>query len=288
MNILIFGVSGLIGSTLARTLSQNANFCVYGTTRQQNFNHEAVGLDSKKIYSNINVCNTDDVISILNEVKPLVIINCAGITKHVLEGNKLIPLLSVNSIFPCRLSEISKIKKIRFVQISSDCVFSGESGFYTEDNMTDAIDLYGKSKALGEIVDNEMCITLRTSTIGHEINTKLGLLEWFLAQKEECNGYTNAYFSGVTTFQLSRVIRDIVIPNHKLNGLYNLASSPISKYDLLCIVAKVYKKEIKIIKYEDFTINRTLNGKKFNDLTGYMPPSWECMINEMSINRPYV
>ena len=114
------------------------------------------------------------------------------------------------------------------------------------------------------------------------------MLEWFLAQKEECNGYTNAYFSGVTTFQLSRVIRDIVIPNHKLNGLYNLASSPISKYDLLCIVAKVYKKEIKIIKYEDFTINRTLNGKKFNDLTGYMPPSWECMINEMSINRPYV
>ena len=207
MNILIFGVTGLIGSTLARTLALDNQMRVFGITRKMEFNSALVGLTDHHIIRNACIENIRDISGLLEKIKPSVVINCAGITKHLPESNDPIAALSINSIFPHRLSNLCQSLGIRLVHISSDCVFSGSNGPYSEESVTDALDLYGKSKALGEVVDQSNCVTLRTSTIGHEIKTKFGLLEWFLHQNHECFGFNKAKFSGLTTLELARVIK---------------------------------------------------------------------------------
>jgi dTDP-4-dehydrorhamnose reductase len=281
MNILIFGVTGLIGSTLSRTLALDCGMRVFAATRRLEFNSALVGLKDDQMFRNICIENMDDIAKLLEKIKPSVVINCAGITKHLPESNNLINTLAINSIFPHRLGNLCNIMNIRLVHISSDCVFSGANGPYSEGDVTDALDLYGRSKALGEVIDQSNCITLRTSTIGHEIETKFGLLEWFLDQNHECTGFQKAIFSGLTTLELARVIKNKVIPNMNLSGLYNIAAEPIAKYDLLCLIASVYKKDITIIKDEDFAINRSLRSVKFFESTGYIAPKWINMIRDM-------
>jgi dTDP-4-dehydrorhamnose reductase len=171
--------------------------------------------------------------------------------------------------------------RIRLVQISSDCVFSGLAGNYTESSPTDAYDLYGKSKALGEITDQDHCLTLRTSTIGHEINTKNGLLEWFLSQHAECRGFSRAIFSGLTTIELAKVLRVVLLTKPNLSGLYNIAAESISKYDLLRLIANVYGKKIHIVRDDQYIIDRSLSAEKFYKHTGYIAPSWISMIEDM-------
>ncbi len=281
MKILILGITGLIGSTLSKTLVLDSEIRVFGATRRMVFDSELVGLKHYDVFRNIYIENLNDTEELLNKIKPSVVINCAGITKHLPESKNPTATLSINSIFPHQLSNLCNSMNIRLIHISSDCVFSGSNGPYSEESVTDALDLYGRSKALGEVIDQNNCITLRTSTIGHEIETKYGLLEWFLHQDNQCNGFNKAIFSGLTTLELARVIKDRVIPNKNLSGLYNLAADPITKYDLLCLIASVYKKNITIIKSEDFIINRSLLSVKFFKSTGYIAPKWINMIRDM-------
>jgi len=288
MNVLILGVTGLIGSTLARSLALDKEMQVLGSTRKVEFNSALVGLHDEQIYKNISIENMDSVVAMLEKSRPSVVINCAGITKHLAESNNPITALSVNSIFPHRLAKLCSLMGIRLIHISSDCVFSGTTGFYSESSITDALDLYGRSKALGEIVDQGNSITLRTSTIGHEIETRFGLLEWFLHQNNMCHGFSKAIFSGLTTFELARVIKNIVISSPKISGLYNIAAEPISKYDLLGLIANVYRKDVEIIKNHEFVIDRSLSPKKFFESTGYIAPSWINMIRDMYDARPNV
>ena len=179
-----------------------------------------------------------------------------------------------------RLAELCKLLNARLIHISTDCVYSGKKGNYLESEPADSMDVYGQSKLLGE-VDYPHAVTLRTSTIGHEFSTKHGLLEWFLSQEGECNGFLRAIFSGLPTIVLAQIIRDIVIPNNDLRGLYHVAGQPISKYDLLKLIAEVYGKSIKIIKDENFTIDRSLNSDKFKTATGYSPSAWPELIRLM-------
>lgn len=288
MNILIFGVAGLIGSTLSRILALESQMQIFGTTRRADFNSALVGLRDNQIFKNVNIENIDTIVGLIEKSKPSVIINCAGITKHLPESSDPMASLTVNSLFPHRLGKLCKLMGIRLVHISSDCVFSGSIGSYTEKSITDAQDLYGKSKALGEVIDQSNCITLRTSTIGHEIETKYGLLEWFLRQDYECTGFSRAIFSGLTTLELAKLIRDRVIPNKNIYGLYNISSEPISKHELLCLIANTYKKDIRIVKDENFIIDRSLNSNKFFESTGYIAPGWINMINDMHKASPYV
>ena len=266
---------------MARTLALDSQMQVFGVTRRMEFNAALVGLKDNQIFRNINIENIDDIVELLEKIKPSVVVNCAGITKHLPESNNPIATLSVNSIFPHQLSNLCNSMNIRLIHISSDCVFSGANGPYSEEDVTDALDLYGKSKALGEVIDQSNCITLRTSTIGHEIKTKFGLLEWFLHQDYECIGFNRAIFSGLTTLELARVIKDRVIPNKNLFGLYNIAAEPITKYDLLCLIANIYKMDVKIIRSDDFIINRSLHSVKFFESTGYIAPKWINMIKDM-------
>ena len=170
------------------------------------------------------------------------------------------------------------------LHISTDCVFDGKKGFYNENDLPNAYDLYGKSKHLGE-VGYGCGITLRTSIIGHEISPQIhGLIEWFLRQQNIVKGFTKAIFSGLTTLELTNVILDVVIPSQLVGGVYHVASKAISKYDLLKLTAEVYNKDIEILPSSELVIDRSLDGSIFQGLTGYTAPSWEAQIRAMKLD----
>jgi dTDP-4-dehydrorhamnose reductase len=181
---------------------------------------------------------------------------------------------------PHRLAGLCKLAGARLIHVSTDCVFSGEKGKYVENDFADARDVYGKSKALGE-VDYPHAITLRTSTIGHELQSEYGLLNWFLSQKGACRGYTRAVFSGLPTVVFAQVVRDIVIPNVNMSGLYHVAAKSISKYDLLKLIAGVYGKTIEIVSDDKLVIDRSLNAERFQLATGYIAPEWPELVKLM-------
>ena len=151
---------------------------------------------------------------------------------------------------------------------------------YTEDDVPNAEDLYGRTKLLGE-VSYSHCVTLRTSIIGHELKGRYGLIEWFLGQTGRVRGYRKAIYSGFPTIELARIISDHVLPDRELSGVYHVSSAPISKYDLLKMVAERYGKQIEIAPDEDFAIDRSLNSDRFRSRTGYSPPPWPELIDRM-------
>lgn len=280
--ILIFGASGMIGSTLVKDMSMNENFEVIGVIRRKSYKKFFLNHKSKFLIYNYNSIDLEFLKKILLTSNPDVVINCSGITKQRIKNNSLQKILYMNSIFPHRLAYFAKKMNFKLIQISTDCVFSGKllKGSYKEIDIPDAEDTYGKTKFIGEVT-GENVVTLRTSTIGHEILTRKGLLEWFLFKKKKCLGYNNAVFSGVTTHTLANIIEKIIIPKKVFSGLYHISAKPINKYKLLCMIAKTYNKKIKILKFKNFRINRSLNSNFFKKKTGYIAPSWQLMINEM-------
>jgi dTDP-4-dehydrorhamnose reductase len=280
LKILILGASGLIGSTTLRVLSYREGWNVYGSIRSEATKWLLPMIDPSRFVTNLDVHNFSSVINVLQEVKPDVLINCIGGTKHKKEGNNPIDAIYLNSLLPHKLAQFCELINCRFIHISTDCVFSGKSGSYTESSVTDAEDVYGKSKALGE-VDYGNVITLRTSTIGHELQTKHGLLDWFLSQNGSCKGFSKAVFSGFPTVVFAQIIRDLVLPHPELKGLFNVAAMPINKHDLLQLIAKIYDKQINIARDDTFRVDRSLNASKFNQATGYNPPSWQSLIETM-------
>lgn len=275
MNVLVLGASGMIGRTMFRILSQESGWHVSGSIRSKSYEGAALA----KMFTDIDLINSDHLVKLFNKAKPDIVVNCAGLTKHVPEGNEPISALNMNALLPHRLAAQCAVSGARLIHISTDCVFSGKTGNYKENDETDALDVYGKTKALGEVT-SENAITLRTSTIGHEYGTSWGLLEWFLAQ-QECKGYKYAIFSGLPTVELARVVRDIVIPNSSLTGLYNVGAKPIDKFSLLNLIAKVYKKNIKIEIEDKFRIDRSLDVEKFSNATGYRATAWPELIESM-------
>jgi dTDP-4-dehydrorhamnose reductase len=189
----------------------------------------------------------------------------------------------MNALLPHRLAEYCDLVGARLIHVSTDCVFSGKKGNYREIDTPDATDVYGRTKALGE-VGGINTITLRTSTIGHEVGTSFGLLEWFLQQKE-CKGYRRAIFSGLPTLEFARVVRDVVIPNRNLNGLYHVGAAPIDKDSLLRLIADVYGTTTTIFADDEVVIDRCLNSDRFSAATGYRAPDWPALIHVMHESR---
>ena len=280
MRVLILGASGMIGSTVLRVLSEKKDWEVFGTLRsaasKRYFSPSVAG----QLVDGIDVEYPDTLMKILDAIRPDVVINCAGLTKHKLEAEDPLVSIPINALMPHRLAGLCKLIGARLLHVSTDCVFSGERGGYTEADFADAHDLYGKSKAMGEVLYPHS-ITLRTSTIGHELQSKYGLLDWFLSQQGACKDYTRAVFSGVPTDVLAKIIRDVVIPRSELHGVYHVAAKPISKYDLLKLVAEVYGKQIEIVPDDRLVIDRSLDAARFRAATGYVAPEWEEMIKLM-------
>ena len=275
MNILILGSSGLIGSTIARVLSHSVKLKVNGVGRKEldqnlDFHYHK--------YNDLNQLNT--LKESFFKFNPEVIINCAGLTKHLPLIKNPIEAIKINSIFPIALSELVEKFKCRLIHISSDCVFSGNKGNYLDSDSPDPIDLYGKTKALSEIISNKHLV-LRTSTIGHELNTSYGLLNWFLSQKGNSEGYTKAFFSGLTTLELAKLIETEVLPRETMCGIYNISSQRISKYEILKIIKETYNLKTNLIENDSVVIDRSLNSSRFCNLTGYILKSWPEMIRNM-------
>jgi dTDP-4-dehydrorhamnose reductase len=282
VNILVLGATGMLGSAAVRVLAESAGAQVFGTVRRA----DAKRLFPPELASRLVV--VDDLEDhrqlerLFDTARPRVVINCTALRKPTPPD----PMRSISifSLLPHRLARLCRLRDARLVQISSDGVFSGSRGGYTEEDLPDASDVYGVAKLLGEVSDPH-AITLRTSIIGHELQTKAGLLEWFLSQGDQCRCYTRAIFSGFPTVVLAQVIRDVIIPRPALHGVYHVATHPISKYDLLQLVAKVYRKKIDIIRDDSVVIDRSLNSGRFASATGYVAPGWPELISIMRADK---
>jgi dTDP-4-dehydrorhamnose reductase len=282
MKILILGGSGMLGHRLWINLSKEHETWV--TVRGEASKvPDKPEFPHKYIRPDVDVFNFHEVTRALESIQPDLVINCIGLIKQSQLARDPIFTISVNALFPHQVSLICRVAHIRMIHISTDCVFNGKKGNYTENDPSDAEDLYGRTKFLGE-VSYPHTITLRTSIIGRELKTQLGLIEWFLAQENEVHGYQKAIYTGFTTDELSNVIMKYVIPRPDLNGVYHVSSNPISKYDLLMTAKEFFKRDVTILPDEEFVLDRSLDSTRFRQATGYIPPSWPEMIAAMAIN----
>lgn len=283
MKILVFGITGMLGHKAFSIFSENPKFETFGTVRKAS-DITNYFKDSKNIFSNVDALKPESAFNLIEKLNPDIILNCIGVIKQLKEAKDPILSIEINSLFPHKLARHIRDSQTRLIHISTDCVFSGDTGNYKEGDISDAKDLYGKSKYLGELINYDNCITLRTSIIGPELKGKLSLLEWFLGQEKPIKGFTNAIYSGFTTLELINIIEKYVIKNPTKNGLYHLSSNPISKFKLLKTIAKKYAKQNEIEPFEDFKNNKSLNSDLFKKDFGYIVKSWEQMISEMYKN----
>jgi len=278
--ILIFGATGMLGHKLLQSLSEQ--FLTRSTVRgdETTFPYYQ-GMSSSSIIPHINAGDIAGVKAAIEKYEPDVVINCIGIVKQLPAAHDPLQSIAINALFPHQLAHICQQRGIRLIHISTDCVFSGRKGNYSEDDFADVDDLYGRTKYLGE-VDYENALTLRTSIIGRELGTNHGLIEWFLGQEgRTVSGYTNAIFSGLTTNALSDVIATIITDYPEMRGVWHVAAEPISKYDLLTLVKTVYNLSIEIQPDNSVVIDRSLNGNKLRKNTNIIIPSWQTMIEQM-------
>jgi dTDP-4-dehydrorhamnose reductase len=238
------------------------------------------------VQSGIDVTDFRQLSDRIEHAKPNVIINAVGMVKQLNGAKDPAVSIELNALLPHRLAELCERIGARLIHVSTDCVFSGDRGGYTESDPPDAQDLYGRSKLLGE-VDLPNAITLRTSIIGHELDevNSHSLIGWFLNQKGTVNGFRRAVFSGLPTVELARVIRDHVLVQPSLHGLYHVAAEPINKFDLLQLVAGAYGKTISLQPCDVPVVDRSLNASRFRNATGYTAPSWPDLVNSMALLR---
>ena len=279
--VLVLGVTGMLGSTVFKSLVQDKALDVFGTLRRESGMNYFPETSRTQLIANVDVLDNDSLIEVMAAVRPDVVINCIGLIKQLSDAQDPLFALPINAMLPHRLAKLCSLVGARMIHISTDCVFSGRKGMYKEGDISDAEDLYGKSKYIGELADLSHVVTLRTSIIGHELNSNSSLVDWFLSQKGPVKGYKKAVFSGLPTVELARVIKDVVMPNSKLSGLYNVSSSPIDKYSLLKLVAETYGKEIEIIPTEQLIIDRSLDSTYFKTITNYSPKTWEILVQKM-------
>lgn len=279
--VLILGATGMLGHTLFKRLSQDSKLQVFGTARQKTAKSFFPKELAKKILTNVNVESDQSLLTLFNKVKPDVVINCVGLIKQINAADDVMQAIPINALLPHRLVYLTKQIKARLVLMSTDCVFSGKKGSYKETDKPDCTDLYGQSKLLGEIIERPHVLTIRTSIIGHELRGGHSLVNWFLKQKGVATGFTKAIYSGLPTNELANIIHDLILPNPKLSGLYHIASEPISKFDLLVLIANTYQKKIALNKASTPKIDRSLSYAKFKKQTGYKPKPWKQLVQEM-------
>lgn len=284
MRILVLGASGMLGNAMMRVLSEKADWQVYGTIRSEGSKRFFDPGVAERLLSGVDVEQHDALVKLFARVRPDVVVNCVGLVKQLADAEDPLVALPLNAMLPHRLARLCELVGARLVHMSTDCVFSGSKGGYRESDAPDAEDVYGRSKLLGEVAYPH-AITLRTSIIGHELQSAHGLVGWFLSQENQCKGYTKAIFSGFPTVVLAQIVRDVVLPHTGLSGVYHVAAQPISKYDLLKLVAEVYGKEIEIVPSDQVAIDRSLNAERFREATGYVAPGWPQLIETMHTYR---
>ena len=290
MKLIILGGTGMLGHKLFQILHSRFPQ-VYCTTREDVHKHpfdKVELLQGCDVITRVDVTETDKLFKLLQSHRPDYIINCVGIIKQRDEAKMPIPSITLNSLLPHQLAVMAKKWNGRVIHFSTDCVFSGKRGFYSETDVSDAEDLYGRSKYLGE-VSTENALTLRTSIIGHELVRHRSLLDWFLSQNNKSvRGFTKVIYSGITTNQMAEVITMVLQKFPTLSGLFQVVSEPISKYRLLCLFRDAYGLKLEIIPDDKEVLDRSMEGDKFLRTTGYVSPSWPELVSELAQdNTPY-
>ncbi len=280
MNILVLGASGMLGHAVLTHLARGADHSVFGTVRSEAAARLLPSELRPRLLLGVDAGQPDSLLHAFGQAQPQVVINCIGLVKQLDASGDVLEAVPLNTLLPHRLARICAVAGARLVHISTDCVFSGKSGNYAEDAPPDAADVYGRSKLLGEVTQPNT-ITLRTSIIGPELASRNGLLAWFLAQQGSVRGFTRAVFSGLPTCELARVIADVVLPRPDLQGLYHVAAEPITKFDLLALIARQWGKDIRIDMDDALAIDRSLDGSRFRAATGYRAPAWPELVAAM-------
>jgi len=278
--VLVLGASGMLGNAVMRFFAQSPNFEVVGSARSAVLKKHFSPNIAEKVIIGHDVNNPDHLVDLFNRARPDFVINCVGLVKQLEQAFDPLQTIPINSLLPHRLARLCEVVGARLVHISTDCIFSGTQGMYKEADASDARDLYGRSKYLGE-VDYKSAITLRTSIIGHELDGARSLVGWFLAQTGSVKGYKRAIFSGLPTVEIARVIHDHVIPHPELHGLYHVSAEPINKFDLLTMVAQTYGKAIDICADDQVVIDRSLDSTRFRQATGFVPKPWPELLRTM-------
>lgn len=270
----------MLGHELSRGLRPLHDLRV--TVRRHVDSYRDLGLfDAVTAYGDVDVRSLDSLSAVLADFHPEVIINAAGIVKQRAEAKQAVPSIQVNALFPHQLASLAGLVGSRVVHVSTDCVFSGQRGDYTEADTPDPVDLYGLTKLLGEL-DGEGCVTLRTSIIGLERAGRQGLVEWALAQKGVIPGYRRARYSGLTTMELTRVIDRVITRHPDMQGVWHVASEPISKLELLAgLLKKLDRVDVDLVADDAFSCDRTLGAARFEEATGYRPMAWDVMLDEL-------
>lgn len=285
--ILIIGAAGMLGHKLCQVLSRRHE--VWATLRGAPAEFARYELlPPLRLVEGVDVTSFSTVDRAISRVQPDVVVNCVGVIKQLPTAKDPIPSIAINSLFPHILGRRCSESGIRMLHVSTDCVFSGNKGMYTESDTPDPIDLYGRSKLMGE-VDRPGCLTLRTSIIGRELSTRSGLVEWFLSSRGgRVNGFTRAIYSGLTTLAMSRLIDRLINHHADLSGLYHVSSNPISKHDLLHLLRKAFDAPIDIEPYDAFQMDRSLDSTRFRTAIGWQPPLWHEMVQDIATDSsPY-
>jgi len=280
MKVLVLGASGMLGSAMIRVLSENNNLKVFGSIRSQKVKNLFSPNISNRLVQCDDVTNYSDLVNVFNKVQPNVVINCISLSKTLLSKPDPLLMIPIYALLPHQLAKLCSASDARLIHMSTDGIFSGSKGNYVEGDPLDVQDFYGVTKFIGE-VQYPHSISIRTSIIGHELQGCSGLLSWFLSQQKSCKCFSNAIFSGLPSVVLAQIVRDVVIPRPDLFGIYHIASNPISKCNLLRLIADVYGKEIEILPDKKISINRSLSAERFRIATGYTPPDWQSLVKLM-------
>lgn len=281
MRILILGGDGMLGHQLLTYLRPRHDVKV--TLRQDILAYSHYGLfDDKNVFAGIDVRSLERLVEVVADFRPEAVINAVGIVKQRASAKESIPSLEINALLPHRLAVLCKGICARLIHLSTDCVFSGKKGNYLESDPSDAGDLYGKTKYLGEVHEAN-CLTLRTSIIGRELSRHTSLFDWFLAQSGTVKGFTKAIYTGFTTLEMSRIIEKMLLEYPEASGVYQVSSDPINKYELLLLIREKLGLDIEIIPDDTFCCDRSLDSSRFRREFNYIPPTWACMIEELRI-----
>ncbi len=265
--IIILGSQGMAGHIMAEVLDETNDYEVFGVARQS----------GKYVDKILDVRDAKTLENYLEEVKPDYVVNCVGALVSQSKDDVSTAIL-LNSFLPNFLSKIGNKLDYKLIHISTDCVFSGKDGQYTETSFRDGDDNYARSKALGEVI-NDKDLTIRTSIIGPELKSNgTGLLDWFFKQKDTVNGYTHAYWSGVTTLELAKATVEFI--KQDITGLYQLCpKDKISKFELLKLFNVIWEGDLEVIPFDDYHVDKSLlcTRTDFN----YPIPKFEKMLIEL-------
>lgn len=280
MRVLVLGAYGMLGHKLVEALAND--FDVYATCRAPKPQLGRPALAPERLVAGVTAEDFTSVVTAFARVRPDAVLNCIGVIKQVGAAKQAIPSLTINALFPHQLAELCRATGARLIHFSTDCVFSGDKGAYTLDDPSDARDLYGRSKYLGE-VGGPGCLTIRSSIIGPELEGKHGLVEWFLAQRgKSIKGFRKAIYTGFPTVEMAKIVALLLRDNAALEGVWQVASAPITKYDLLQKLNAKLGLGTTIAPDDDFVCDRSLDGSAFSAATGYRSPDWDALVGALA------